>query len=144
MISIFSNYLTPLGVQNYGEEIKPSEIYRRMRIAYNQGAEGVLENTRIISSHSDDDSDDCDILYETWRNSALHMWLVWLNRKITLQLGLVDYRTIGVRLRIATGMLNKQMHDGTLSKKMNILIHNNLVRNVQQEISAINTEDLPF
>jgi len=144
MISIFSNYLSPLGEENCGEEIKPSELYRRMRIAYNQGALGVLESTRMITSQSDDDDDDCAIIYETWRNSDLHTWLVWMNRKITLQLGLVDYRTIGVRLRIATGMLNKQMYDGSLSKKFNQLIHNNLVKNVEREMAAINTEDLPF
>jgi hypothetical protein len=86
----------------------------------------------------------CDVLYEIWRNKDLHGVLEWINKKITLRLGIADYRTIGVRMRIATGMLNKLVSEGRLSRKMNITIHNNFITVINGELSAINTEDLPF
>ena len=142
MISIFSNYLEPLGVKNC-EETKPSDVYNQLRNAYNQGAIGILENARLVSLGTADECD-YDIVYEVWRNSRLHDILVWINTKITLELGKLDYRAIDVRLRIATNMLNKLVNEGFLSKDLNMRIHYMLVTNVRQEMSAINVEDLPF
>lgn len=144
MISIFSDYLDPLKVHNYYcEELKPSEVYDQLRNTYNQGVKGIIESTRIISSGTADECD-YDIVYEVWRNSRLHDILVWINTKITLELGKLDYRAIGVRVRIATNMLNKLVNEGFLSRDLNIRIHYMLVTNVRREISAINVEDLPF
>lgn len=139
MNSIFSNYLTPLGVDTEG--MKPSDVYNQLRIAYNQGVEGILLNTRMFCLESDKDD---ELLYEIWRNKDLSNIVVWINKKITLTLGLSDYRTIGVRLRIATGMLNKLVAEGKLSKDFCIRMHDNFVKTINSEISAINTEDLPF
>lgn len=144
MLSIFSDYLDPLKVHNYHcEELKPSEVYDQLRNTYNQGVKGIIESTRIISSGT---ADECnyDIVYEVWRNSRLHDILVWINTKITLELGKLDYRAIGVRVRIATNMLNKLVNEGFLSRDLNMRIHYMLVTNVRREISAINVEDLPF
>lgn len=144
MTSIFSDYLDPLKVHNYYcEELKPSEVYDQLRNTYNQGVKGIIESTRIISSGTADECD-YDIVYEVWRNSRLHDILVWINTKITLELGKLDYRAIGVRVRIATNMLNKLVNEGFLSRDLNIRIHYMLVTNVRREISAINVEDLPF
>lgn len=139
MISIFLNYLDPLGVST--EDMKPSEVYNQLRIAYNQGVEGILLNTRMFCLESDKDD---DILYEIWRNDSLKNIISWINKKITLSLGISDYRTIGVRMRIATGMLNKLVAEGNLSKDLCIRIHDNFVKTINGEIAAINTEDLPF
>lgn len=144
MLSIFSDYLDPLKVHNYHcEELKPSEVYDQLRNTYNQGVKGIIESTRIISSGTADECD-YDIVYEVWRNSRLHDILVWINTKITLELGKLDYRAIGVRVRIATNMLNKLVNEGFLSRDLNMRIHYTLVTNVRREISAINVEDLPF
>lgn len=142
MISIFSNYLEPLGVKNC-EGIRPSEIYNQLRIAYNQGAKGIVENARILSSGTADEFD-YDILYEVWRKPRVHDILVWINKKIVLELGQLDYRAIDVRIRIATNMLNKLEREGYISKNFNIDVHDRFIMNVRREISAINTEDLPF
>ena len=139
MNSIFSNYLTPLGVNT--EDMKPSDVYNQLRIAYNQGAKGILLNTRMFCLESDKDD---EILYEIWRNEHLRNIITWINKKITLVLGIADYRAIGVRMRIATGMLNKLVAEGELSKEFCIRIHDNFVKSINSEISAINTEDLPF
>ena len=140
MCSIFSKYLTPIGVDD--ENQKPSIIYDHLRIAYNQGVKGIVENTKVFSL-CDNEVDD-EILYEIWRNDDLHNILVWVNKKIVLLLGLADYRTIGVRMRIATGLLNKLVYDGRLSVKLSNKIHRNFVTTINGELSEINTEDLPF
>ena len=140
MNSIFSDYLTPLGVKT--DDMKPSEVYNQLRIAYNQGAKGILQNTRLFMSY-DNDKDD-ELLYEIWRNDKLHSIVTWINKKITLVIGIADYRTIGVRMRIATGLLNKLVAEGDLSKNISIRIHDNFVKTINGEMSAINTEDLPF
>ena len=140
MISIFSNYLTPI----YGEDLnrKPSVIHNLMRIAYNQGATGMLNNTRIISVGNDDD--DYDIICESFRNEDFKEWIQWVNKKITIELGNLDYRAIDVRIRIATNMLNKIMWNYPAFKKIAFKVHFNLIDNVKREMAAINTEDLPF
>lgn len=140
MISVYSHVLDPLGIDCANE--KPSVIYDRLRNAYNQGAKGLLENTRVFAMN--DDEVDYDIIYEIWRNKPLHDILVWVNRKIILTLGIADYRTIGVRMRIATGMLNKIVSEGKLSRKLAFDIHQNFVTTLNGEVSAISTEDLPF
>ena len=140
VFSIFSNYLEPLGVKNC-EETKPSDVYNQLRNAYNQGVKGIVENARILSSGTADES---DILYEVWRNPRLHDILVWINKKIVLELGKLDYRAIDVRIRIATNMLNKLESEGYISKNFNIDVHDRFIMNVRREISAINVEDLPF
>ena len=140
MISVFSDYLSPLGECDVNE--KPSRTISRLRIAYNQGVEGILENCRAFALN-DGEIDD-EILYEIWRNKELHDILAWVNKKIILVLDIADYRTIGVRMRITCGMLNKLTHEGKLSARLNTKIHFNFVTTVNGELSAIHTEDLPF
>ena len=140
MISVYSHVLDPLGIDCTNK--KPSEIYDELRNAYNQGVEHLLNNTRVFVMNDDDI--DCEAMYEIWRNEPLRNILRWVNKKIVLTLGIADYRTIGVRMRIATGMLNKLVYDGKLSMKIGACIHNNFVTTLNREISAINTEDLPF
>ena len=140
MISVYSHYLDPLGIDC--ANMKPSEVYDSLRIAYNQGVTAILENTRVFAMN--DGEVDYDIIYEIWRNTYLKDLLKWVNKKIVLHLGISDYRTIGVRMRIATGMLNKLVYEDKISIKIGACIHNNFVTTVNDELSAINTEDLPF
>lgn len=141
MISVYSHYLDPITGEIDAFE-KPSTTICRLRNAYNQGVEGILQNARVFALN-DGEVDD-EILYEIWRNEYLHDILVWINKKIVILLDIADYRTIGVRMRIATGRLNKLVYEGKLSEKLNRKIYNNFVTTINGEISAINTEDLPF
>lgn len=138
MISIFSNYLDPLKGESVQVFEKPSDTYAQLRNAYNQGVTGILDNIRIISVGNDDD--DYDIICESFANPEFRNWIRWVNKKIALELGKEDYRTIDVRLRIATGMFNKLC----LPKKIAFKVHFNLTDNIKREMSAIHTEDLPF
>ena len=137
--SVFSNYSPLPGVKLVN--MKPTEVYDKLRSIYNQGAEYLLGNVEMFAQH--DEAED-DVIYEICINPDLRRIVKWVNKKLVLQLGIIDYRTIGVRLRIATGMINKLVHEKKLSEKTGMLIHFSLVSNLNREISAINTQDLPF
>ena len=66
--------------------------------------------------------------------------LTWVKTKIIINLGNIDYKTLGVLMRIATGMLNKC----NIPKSVQILFHDNMVKNLQSEHDAIIMSDLPF
>lgn len=141
MYNVFSDYLEPLGV-TICEETKPSEVYNQLRIAYNQGVEGILESTRLVTSGREDE--DYKIINAVWSNKELHNIIRWINRKITLVIGIADYRTIDVRMRIAVNMMDKLVSSGDIDKRLNLIMFGNLISNVRQELGLINTEDLPF
>lgn len=143
MYSIFLNYLNPLkGKFDVQEFEKPSDTYTQLRNIYNQGVTGIINSTRIISVGNDDD--DYDVINESFGNNTFKQWINWVNKRIVLFIGIEDYRTIDVRLRIATNMLNNMVRDKEISRDLAIKIHSNLITNVKREMSAINTEDLPF
>lgn len=146
MTSVFTNYLSPY----YDEGLLPqvdqscvSQIFEQMRIAYNQGAPGILDTTRMVASFTEDE-DDYDIVYAIWDSPQLKQWLEWVNAKITLQIGLQNYQTLGVRLRIATSLLNNLVKSDVVSIPIAARIHNHLCDNVWNENNLIINADLPF
>jgi hypothetical protein len=97
----------------------------------------------MIVKNSELDED--EIIYQMWNNADFRKVIQWINKKITLEISKeIDYRTIDVRLRIATNMLNKLVYESKLDSHINIKVHQNLVTNVKNELGLINTEDLPF
>lgn len=74
-------------------------------------------------------------------NPELRRWLKWVNYNIVVQLGNDTQWTVGVKLRIATGMLNRIESLTDLEK---IQVHSNLTRNVWKEFFNIQTDLLPF
>lgn len=71
-------------------------------------------------------------------------WLIWINEKILFTLPQLDVRTVAVRIRIATGMLNKLEASNIISKDICIKYHSRLIKNTKELLSLIWTEDLPF
>ena len=142
MISVFSNYLEPLreaGLICLTDDPKSSEIYNQMRIAYNQGVEGIIDTTRMIAPISDDE-DNYDIIDEVWSNKELQDWLRWVNKNITLQLGVANYKTLGVLLRNATSRLDKM----DLPFRIGCKIHYYLCNNTWNEHHNLINQDLPY
>lgn len=74
--------------------------------------------------------------------------LKWVNQKILFELPRVknssEAQWIGVRLRIATNMLNKQVDEGMLTKEMAIEYHQRMTSRIREILGKIYTEDLPF
>lgn len=146
IMSVFSKYLEPLREANLiclTDDPKPSEIYAALRIAYNQGSVGVAHTTRMIAPITDDE-DNYDIVEAVWSSKSLETWLAWVNRKITLQIGIQNYQTLGVRLRIATSMLNGLVQIGEVPEKIAQKIHYYLCNNVRDESILVINEVLPF
>jgi hypothetical protein len=150
MISVFSSYVKLLKeakLVNLTEDCSISELYDGMRIAYNQGATVILNDVRIICpciECEEDEDDYYEILYESWSNEDLKAIVQWINKKIVLEIGNVDYRTIGVRLRIADNMLLKLVDSDAMTKKIYDKIHYFLCNNVWNEIRLVVNDGLPF
>lgn len=68
-------------------------------------------------------------------------WIRWVNVNICHKLKKDSFTTTDVKLRIATGMLNKIV---SLSDKQKIRIHLNLTNNVHNEVWRLMDEILPF
>lgn len=75
------------------------------------------------------------------RNHEVIVWLKWVNQNICQQMVADTYTTTDVKVRIATGMLNKIK---SLTAMEGIQIHKNLVDNLKQLRIDIELEQLPF
>lgn len=68
-------------------------------------------------------------------------WGRWVNKNIVFNLERDTAQTTGVKLRIATCMLNKIK---SLSDEDKKIIHNNLITNVYDEMFKVAVSQLPF
>lgn len=66
--------------------------------------------------------------------------LDWIKTKIIINLGIMDYKTLDVLIRIATGMLNKC----NIPKEVQIMFHDNMVENLKTEHQECVLSGLPF
>lgn len=148
--STFQNYLKPFideGLLQDTDQSKSSNIYEQVRIAYNQGAIGLMNTTKFfIHSYEGQDPDeyDYDLLYEIWRNKKLQEEIAWFNSKIIPDFAELSYMTIGVRVRIMTSKLNKLVDNGDLDVKTAIKLHLNMTEIVENEKMLLVNENLPF
>lgn len=82
--------------------------------------------------------------YEYCINPELRNKMKWATEHILNMIGIDNYITVHVYIRIFTSMLNKLVDEGIISKEIGIYYHDNLVRNTMSLISDLSTEDLPF
>lgn len=78
---------------------------------------------------------------KTMRNHEMIVWLRWVNSNICQRFYVDDWKTMDVKLRIATGMLNKLT---SLTDEEKIRIHCNLTTNVKKAKIDVELEELPF
>lgn len=75
-------------------------------------------------------------------------WLKWINNKILYELPKAktakNTQWVGVRIRIATNMLNTIEQNGILNKEICLMYHERLTSNVRKILGDLYTEDLPF
>lgn len=79
---------------------------------------------------------------------GIQAWLKWINNRILYELPKIktakDAQWVGVRIRIATNMLNKIEQAGMLDKDICLIYHERLTSNVRKILGDLYTEDLPF
>lgn len=127
--------LIPPILNRYEDTLRLQDHYDFARKVWSQFSwEYIDANQRVIQPFN-------HYIWECQEWKELYHWLVWVNRNIVLNLGLDSYETVGVKVRIATSMLNKIK---TLDNITKIEIHSNLTRNVWNEQHIIEVEDLPF
>lgn len=73
-------------------------------------------------------------------NTEVAQVLNWVKTKIIINLCHIDYRTLDVLIRIATGMLNKC----NIPKDVKIILHEHMVKNLREEHNNIMLSTLPF
>ena len=150
MFSLFSNYLNPYideGLLQDLDQSKPSNVYELLRIAYNQGASGVIHTTKFFVPYydgQDPDNYDYDLLYYIYSNKYLQELIEWFNSKIIPEFATMSYQTISVRIRILTSKLNTLVEKGYVDKEMAIRIHLNVTETLREENVLLVNEELPF
>ena len=120
-----------------------AEKYKYLNNIYNLGAHYILlNNVRVFGPYprpelSWDISEAQKIaIYDTEVSSVLN----WVNTNIVINLSEIDYETMGVLIRIATGMLNKC----NIPKSIKIMFHDNMVETLEIEHNDVVQSDLPF
>lgn len=130
-------------------EYFPLILKSRIKMSYKKDVETIEEIVSALKGntcephifcHGDYLDDEC--LYEHCCNPRLREIGKWIMKKIIFDTH-AGTRTIGVRMRIATGMLNKiPLHSN--SKDLRIILQYNFVQNVQSIIRQRFAYDLPF
>lgn len=82
--------------------------------------------------------------YECFNNDDLKSVIKWININILLRLKDDSYITTGVKIRIATSMINKLVGQEKLKKDYALLAHDILVANVAEVRNILLDESLPF
>lgn len=85
-----------------------------------------------------------DYIYQCYNNDGLRAVVVWINKNILLQLTKDTYITTEVKIRIATGMINKLVAQEKLDKDYGMVAHDILVANIRELQNNMMDEELPF
>lgn len=70
--------------------------------------------------------------------------ICWINKNILTQLDSLESKTLGVRLRIATAMLNKVVKTNNINELVGMIIHDNFIKNLRGLYFDLQTDELPF
>ena len=119
------------------------EQYAYLQKMYNSGKHYILlNNTNIFGPYPQPDvpwdiSEAQKIVIYQQDVAKTNKWLL---NEIFNKSALFDYRTLSVLIRIATGMLNKC----NIPKELQIMYHDNMVKNLKDEYDRIVMSGLPF
>ena len=152
MISVFSNFIDPFinaGLLRDVDQTKISALYEELRIAYNQGAEGIRNTTRLFVPYYEQDPDkfDDDLYYKLRSNEQLLDLVKWFNSKFIPEFPNMKRATIRVRVKIFRSKLQKLIHEGIVSTDIAVKLYLNLVESLENEERCYfqnEVDDLPF
>lgn len=127
----------------YKDNKSKKEKYRFLEEQYNKGHTYLIQNNVSIFGpypKSDVPWDISKAEKIAICNKEVVNLINWIKKNIIIKLGSIDYRTMNVLIRIATGMLNKI----NISEDLKREFHYNMVINLKCEYYIIIDEDLPF
>lgn len=125
------------------KEASLSEKYMSLRKKYENGETHIISCERAVFEPFPKPSvpwDISELEKKVVYDPEIRKLRIWIYKKIILQLDLLNHDTIGVLIRIATGMLNKI----DIPKGDKLILHEHMVKNIQDEYFKIITESLPF
>ena len=133
--------IDPIHIRKQGLNIV--EQYEYLQQMYKEDNQYfLLNNTRLFGPYPQpnvpwDISEEQKIV--TYQHDVAHT-NKWLLNEIFDKSALFNYKTLDVLMRIATGMLNKC----SISKNLQIMFHDNMVKNLKTEYNNIVMSGLPF
>ena len=86
----------------------------------------------------------CKMSMEWASNSNLRTVEYWITNNIFVVLNGLRPKTLDVRIRIATSMMNKLVNEGKLDANLSILFHKGFVENLRKVWYDLQAESLPF
>lgn len=70
--------------------------------------------------------------------------LRWVNKNILCEFNIYNERSLNVKIRIATSMLNNLVKNNVVKKQDAMIIHDNMVHNINFLNNRLSCEELPF
>ena len=138
-ILLIDPFYLPISIKNADAYTKYDELQK----IYKSGKRYILlNNTNLFGPYSQpkipwDISEEEKIVIYQQDVAQVNKWLL---NEIFSKSALFNYRTLNVLIRIATGMLNKC----NISKDLQIMFHDNMVKNLTAEHHKIMLSGLPF
>lgn len=124
-------------------EASLSEKYTYLKQLYTRGNEYILlNNVDVFGPYPQPELswDISEVQKIATYNPEVTKVLNWIKTKIIINLNSIDYKTLGVLIRIATGMLSKC----NIPKEVQIMFHDNMVDNIMTEHTQVVLSELPF
>ena len=142
MYSVFSNKLFEvskmLNCCPEQENVKLTHIYKNVKNRLLYTSISVSTNSNVLEINE-------ERLYEyILQHKDLQNVIYWINKSILTQLNTLESKTLEVRLRIATSMLNKAIQNNNIKPIVGIIMHDNFVKNLKELYFDLQTDELPF
>lgn len=120
-----------------------ADKYEYLKQKYNEGHHYILQNNVNVFApfpESDVPWDISEVNKIATYNPEVTKVLSWIKTRIIINLVCIDYKTLDVLIRIATGMLNKC----DIPKDVKIMFHEHMIKNLREEHKNIMLSTLPF
>ena len=140
MYSVFSNKIIEVSkmLNCCPENEKLSDVYDNVK-------DKLLYTSLCVTTNSNFLEIDKEDAYEIiLQNRVLEHVIHWINLKILTQLKTLESKTLEVRIRIATSMLNSAIQNNNLKPIWGIIMHDNFVKNLKELYFDLQIDELPF
>lgn len=120
------------------------EEFGRLTTAFNFTKGNLLHTTMVVTTNSSFLEVDKEVMYDYILKDSVQAVIQWINKNILCVLTDLESKTLEVRLRIATSMLNKAIEQENINRLVGIIMHDNFVVNLRELYFDLNVDELPF